>query len=241
MSMSPMSGRPLVYIVEDDPVIRQLMTDVFLRHDHDAIGFPNALAFWQGLETARPDLVILDVMMPGEDGLSVCRRLRDTAAVPVIIASAKGESLDRILGLELGADDYLSKPFDHRELIARARAVLRRPHAAPTSASRTVIRFDGWMMDTVSRTVTPNGHPALNLTAAEFDVLALLVERGDVVSRLDIARHLGRPAHGALSRAIDVTVSRLRRKLHDRVGGQPIIRPVRNRGYVLTAEVEGWS
>jgi two-component system, OmpR family, response regulator len=235
-----MTGKSILF-VEDDRDIRTLLADFLLREGfavevaEDGIGVDRALA------RMKPDLVILDIMLPGEDGLSICRRLRARSAVPVIMLTARNDDIDRIVGLELGADDYLGKPFNPRELLARIRAILRRAER-PASAVSTRRRrsFGDFVVDLDARSVDTKDGTRVPLTSAEFDLLACFVERPRrVLTRdqlLDWTR--GRNAD-PFDRTIDVTVSRLRKKLE---GADPaavaVVTTVRNGGYLFSAEVE---
>jgi two-component system OmpR family response regulator len=234
-----MAQGALVYIVEDDPEIRQLVCDLLAREDFRCEAAADAAAFWALLERQAPDLVILDIMMPGEDGLSICRRLQGRSDIPVLIASARGEALDRVVGLEVGADDYLGKPFEPRELVARVRALLRRRDRTGRRESPRVLGFAGWRLDLATRALTaPNGEP-LELTAGEFDLLAAFLARPrTILSRDDLMDVLKGRAADAFDRSIDVQVSRLRRKLGDDPREPRLVRTVRNAGYLFTAAVE---
>jgi len=234
-----MAQSALVYIVEDDPEIRRLVRDLLAREDFRCEVAADAAAFWVLFERQAPDLVILDIMMPGEDGLSICRRLQGRSHVPVLIASARGEALDRVVGLEVGADDYLAKPFEPRELVARVRALLRRRDRPALSESPRVQGFAGWRLDLATRALTdPAGEP-LELTAGEFDLLAALLGRPrTILSRDDLMDMLKGRAADVFDRSIDIQISRLRRKLGDDPREPRLIRTVRNAGYLFTAEVE---
>ena len=191
-----------------------------------------------------PDLVVLDLMMPGEDGLSLTRWLRaQGTSVPIIMLTAMGEDTDRIVGLEMGADDYLAKPFNPRELLARIKAVLRRiqtvPSPAQSHAGGVRLRFDGWTLDVSTRDLESKDGVVVALSAGEFDLLQAFVEHPRrVLSRdqlLDLAR--GRTAV-PFDRSIDIQVSRLRRKLGDDAKEPQLIKTVRGGGYLFTAEVQ---
>ena len=229
-----MTGKSILF-VEDDRDIRTLLADFLVREGfavevaEDGVGVDRALA------RMKPDIVILDLMLPGEDGLSICRRLRTRSAVPVIMLTARNDDIDRIVGLELGADDYVGKPFNPRELLARIRAILRRAER-PASAAlvRRLRSFAGFVVDLDARSVDTKGG-----TRVPLDLLARFVERPRrVLTRdqlLDWTR--GRNAD-PFDRTIDVTVSRLRKKLE---GADPtaaaIVTTVRNGGYLFSAEV----
>jgi len=194
----------------------------------------------QILGRGHTDLVVLDVMLPGEDGLAICRRLAGTGGPPIIMLSAMGEETDRIIGLELGADDYLPKPCNPRELLARIRAVLRRRHERRVSDGPigAVCEFAGWRLDLVRRELRSPQGVVVNLSSGEFSMLRAFVDRPQRVLTRDRLLDLARgPDTEAYDRAIDVQISRLRKKLDDGSGGQELIRTVRNEGYMFTAKV----
>jgi len=232
-------AEPLIYLVEDDPEIRALVAALLAREGMACEPAPDAAAFWTLFERKAPDLVILDVMMPGEDGLSICRRLQAVSTVPVLISSARGEPMDRVVGLEVGADDYLAKPFEPRELVARVRALLRRRERNDRPAPARVAVFAGWRLDLGARSLTSPTGRGVELTAGEFDLLSTLVQRPrQVLSRDDIMDVLKGRQADAFDRSIDIQVSRLRRKLGDDPSTPALIRTVRNAGYLFTADVE---
>jgi len=237
-----MAQDALVYLVEDDPEIRRLVCDLLAREGLRCEAVADAVAFWTLFDRRSPDMVILDIMMPGEDGLSICRRLQDRSPVPVLIASARGEAVDRVLGLEIGADDYLAKPFEPRELVARVRALLRRRDRFASAGAARVRVFAGWRLDLATRALTaPSGDP-VELTAGEFDLLAAFLARPrTVLSRDDLMDMLRGRAADVFDRSIDIQVSRLRRKLGDDPREPRLIRTVRNAGYLFTPEVEARS
>jgi two-component system OmpR family response regulator len=188
------------------------------------------------------DLVILDLMLPGEDGLTLARQLREESGVGIIILTGRGETVDRIIGLEMGADDYLPKPFHLRELLARVKSVLRRVQSRtgePSQAARSHARFAGWSLDLSSRELTSPQGQEVRLTTGEFDLLAAFVNNpNQVLSRdrlLDLARN--REA-GPFDRTIDVQVGRLRRKLEEDPQNPSLIKTVRGSGYIFTPTVE---
>ena len=236
---------PKIAAVEDDAEIRDLVV-AFLRKDgFGAQGFANGAAFEAARAEQSFDLVILDIMIPGEDGLSICRRLVGANGPAVIILSAKGEDLDRIIGLEVGADDYLPKPFNPRELTARIRSVLRRRAAEPPDhksvpayEGRDVLTFAGWRLDVDGRSLTdPNGAP-VTLSAGEFALLVAFVQHPRrVVSRDQLIDWTRGSDMAPVDRAIDVQLSRLRRKLGDDPKNPALIKTVRGDGYVFAAEV----
>jgi two-component system OmpR family response regulator len=233
-----MSGQTIL-IVEDDREIRSLLVDFLAREGYEAIGVEDGPAMDRALARLRPDLVVLDVMLPGEDGLSICRRLRAKGSLPILMLTAKGEDIDRIVGLELGADDYLPKPFNPRELLARIRAILRRIASVPAKELCRRLAFGAVVVDLEARSVTGADGATVELTSAEFDLLACFLERPKrVLSReqlLDWTR--GRIA-APYDRTIDVSVSRLRRKLAvlDPQAASSV-KTVRNGGYLFAGDV----
>jgi two-component system OmpR family response regulator len=222
----------LILLVDDDPDIRQLIGDFLAQH-----GFRVALAadgaeMDEEIARERPALIVLDLMLPGEDGLAICRRLSAAGRIPVIMLSALGEETDRIVGLELGADDYLPKPCSPRELLARVRAVLRRGDRGEPAAGGCY-RFAGWSFDPRRRELRKPGGVAMALSSGEFRLLTAFVERPQrVLTRdqlLDVARG---PDADVYDRAIDVQVSRLRKKLKGE-DGRDLIVTVRSEGYMF--------
>lgn len=237
-----MTRTTLIAIVEDDPEIRELVCGLLEREGFETAPCPDVAEFDRLSARRRVDLAILDVMLPGEDGLSLCRRLSAQGQTPVLMVTAKGDDIDRIIGLEIGADDYLPKPFNPRELVARAKAILRRTREtlAPVAPiRRATYRFAGWTLDAASRDLAdPDGGP-VDLTGGEYDLLlSFLAHPQRVLSRdrlLDWTR--GRSAM-PYDRTIDVQLSRLRRRLAEHPTGAALIRTVRGGGYLFSAPVE---
>jgi two-component system OmpR family response regulator len=187
------------------------------------------------------DLVILDVMLPGEDGFSICRRLRGISAIPIIMLTARGEEIDRILGLEIGADDYVAKPFSSRELVARVRALLRRAESAPGLARLRMrqLTFSGWCIDPAARELFDADGTRIALTSVEFDLLlAFCRHPGQILSREKLIELIHGGHAGSIERSIDVHISRIRQKIEADPRDPSIIKTVRLGGYVLTPAVE---
>src|SRR5260221_3810857 len=234
-------GTEHILVGDDDRERGALLSKFFTRHHYRVTVATNGKTMFEALTGATIDLVILDLMLPGEDGLSHCRRLRQESAVPVIMLTAMHSDVDRIVGLEVGADDYLTKPFSSRELLARIRAVLRRtgiqPHGAQAREG-AVLGFAGWRLDVSSRQLTSPEKLLVHLTAGEFDLLVALADRAPrVLTRdqlLDIAR--GRSA-SAFDRSVDVQISRLRRKIETNAKDPALIRTVRGGGCMLSVPV----
>lgn len=230
-----------ILCVEDDPEIAHMLTEVFEDNGFAPVFVGSAEEMDARLKRERFDLVVLDVMLPGEDGLSICRRLRTTSSIPIIIVTARGEDVDRILGLELGADDYVTKPFNSRELVARIRALLRRAeNGGPSTRERqSALTFAGWRIDPAARELRDPAGVKIILTSAEFDLLlAFCRNPGKVLSR----EHLIEMVHGGLTgpveRSIDVHISRIRQKIEPDPKNRSMIKTVRLGGYVFTATVE---
>lgn len=227
-------------IVDDDHGLVNLLKRFLVGEGFHVDAAYDHVSGLQAALTAEHELIILDVMLPGGSGFELLKALRQESAVPVLLLTARGEAVDRILGLEIGADDYLAKPFDPRELVARIRAILRRTREAASGIVRSdpgddVLQVGEIGMHMGTRTVTCAGAP-IDLTSVEFNVLELLLRHaGTVVTREQIAEvALGRPLN-AFDRSVDVHVSRLRKKLGNCPGTDELIRPIRGMGYFFSA------
>ncbi len=234
--------KPHVLIVEDTRDIREPLGRYLREHGYRATTAQDSLAARKVMKGAAIDLIVLDIMMPGEDGLSLCRSIRETSQIPVILLTARGEEVDRIIGLEMGADDYISKPFSPRELIARISAVLRRtqalpPRQKPPEAAR--IKFGDWLLDTGQRELVGSDGMAIALSSGEFSLLQALLERPKIaLSRnqlLDLTK--GRDAE-LFDRSIDNHVSRLRKKIEPDPKNPRYIKTVWGGGYMMAVEPE---
>jgi two-component system OmpR family response regulator len=241
-----MEPSPHLLIVDDDREIRELLSRFLRKHGFRVTVAIDGREMHRALAERAIDLVVLDLMLPGEDGLSLCRRLRSDSNTPVIMLTAMGEDIDRIVGLEMGADDYVAKPFNPRELLARIKAVLRRagassPHGtkAANEQSTTRVRFDGWTLDLSKRELISPSGVLVPMSGGEFTLLATFVPHPQrVLSRdqlLDFAR--GREAQ-PFDRSIDVQVSRLRRKIEDDPREPALVKTVRGGGYLFAPKVE---
>ena len=235
--------RPLsmILLVEDDPALRVLTARALQENGYQVRACAAAPEFWQAFEGGDVELVLLDIMLPGTSGIDLCRRIRQQSDVPIIFISAKGSEVDRVIGLELGADDYLPKPFGTRELIARVRAVLRRWESrgggGEEERSKGIARFEGWTIDLPRRELRSPTEAVVDLTGAEFDLLAVLVDHAQRVIARERLIELSRTRIGDSSdRSIDVLISRLRRKLSTEERPAPIV-TVRGVGYMLSAPV----
>lgn len=232
----------VILLVDDDPELRKLVSDFLAGHGYKVHAVGSAAELRQVVGEVQPDLIILDVMMPGEDGLSVARRIAAENGPPVIILSALGSDTDRIIGLEVGADDYLAKPCNPRELLARVRALIRRQQAAATRSQASSVggrryEFAGWRLDLLRRELRDPSGTFINLSNGEFVLLRAFVEHPQrVLSRDQLIDLTGGRDAEPFDRAIDSQISRLRRKLNERAESE-LIRTVRNEGYMLLPKV----
>ncbi len=229
-----------VAVVEDDPEISRMMTNYMTDHGFEVTSARNGRDLDRVLSSGKIDCVILDVGLPGEDGLSICRRLRGKSTVPIIMVTGRGTETDRIVGLELGADDYLPKPFNPRELVARVRAVMRRSAGGemPQTQAPQVLTFEGWRLDMARRQLfTPENAPR-SLTSGEFNILSIFCQNArKVLSRDDLLELLHGRAAAVFDRSIDVQISRLRRKIETNLKDPSFIKTVRYGGYFFTPQV----
>ena len=234
-------GSPHILVVDDHSEIRDLLKRFLEQHGMRVSCARDGKEMKRLLDEREFDLLVLDLMMPGEDGLTLCRELRVKSRLPIIMLTAMGEETDRIIGLEMGADDYLPKPFNPRELLARIKAVMRRTQAEIQPVPETLtrdLRFDRWLLDINRRELVDEEGVGMSLSTAEFDLLKVFLERPQrVLSRdqlLDLAR--GREAV-AFDRAIDTLVSRLRRKLERDPKNPELIKTIWGGGYLFAADV----
>lgn len=228
-----------ILVVDDEPALREPLADYLVRQGFVVTQAGTAAEARSRLLETGCDLVLLDIMMPGEDGLSLCRHLVEAKRLPVIFITAKGESTDRIVGLEIGADDYVVKPFDPRELVARIRSVLRRASKQSSEVSDAIVYdFEGWQLDPLKRRLTDAEGAVVAISSAEFRLLlAFLDHPRQVLDRdrlLDMVQ--GREAH-LFDRAVDNQISRLRRKIEVDSRNPQLIQTVWGGGYMLAAEV----
>lgn len=237
-----MTRSPHILVVDDHRQIRDSVSRFLEKSGMRATPARDAADMDRKLATGNYDLMVLDVMMPGEDGLSVCRRLSAERRLPIILLTALGQEADRIVGLELGADDYLPKPFNPRELLARIKAVLRRTQAAAPEAGRLTgkrVRFAGLVFDADARVIVDRQGREIGLTTADHRLLTVLLERPrTVLSREQLLDLTQGRSGGPLDRTIDNQISRLRRKIEPDPTRPRLVTTVRNAGYCLAAEVE---
>jgi two-component system, OmpR family, response regulator len=237
-----MSDNGHILVVDDQKEICDVVQEYLTGEGYRVSTANDGSAMRRALGQSHVDLVILDLMLPGEDGLTLARGLRDESGIGIIILTGRGETVDRIIGLEMGADDYLPKPFHLRELLARVKSVLRRVQSRtgePGQTTRSHAQFAGWSLDLSSRELMSPGGEEVRLTTGEFDLLAAFVNNpNQVLSRdrlLDLARN--REA-GPFDRTIDVQVGRLRRKLEEDPQNPTLIKTVRGSGYIFTPTVD---
>jgi two-component system OmpR family response regulator len=238
-----MTKRDHILLVDDDAEIRALLSEYLTREGFTVTAVPDGRGMDEALEDTRFDLAVLDLMLPGEDGVSLCKRLRARSILPVIMLTARGEEADRITGLEAGADDYLAKPFNPRELLARVHSVLRRARTLPdevTPEQARRFRFSGWNLDTLTRQLVSPTSVVTPLSGAEYRLLSVFLHHaGEVLSRDQLTEMIrGRGSHMPFDRSIDVQVSRLRQRLGDDGRVPAFIRTVRGEGYVFAVPVE---
>jgi two-component system, OmpR family, response regulator len=228
-----------ILVVEDDKAIRELVAKFLSENGFRVTKAANGRELDRELKCRNISLILLDMMLPGESGENICKRLRQDTNIPIVMLTAKGEEIDKVVGLELGADDYITKPFSPRELLARVRAVLRR-YSAPAFNAATIqdqtFSFGRWQLHTALRKLTDNNGVQTILTGAEFDLLMVFCNHaGQVLSRdkiLDLTH--GRIA-GPFERSVDILVSRLRQKLEDNPDEPTLIKTIRGSGYTFTA------
>jgi two-component system OmpR family response regulator len=230
-----------ILIVDDDGEIRNLLSRYLQKNGLRASAVADGRAMWQALDRGSFDLIVLDLMLPGDDGLTLCRTLRARSDIPVIMLTARGEETDRIVGLEMGADDYLPKPFSARELLARIKVILRRARSLPPNMrpeEDREIRFGGWSLDTVHRHLVSPAGVVTPIGGAEYRLLRIFLEHPNrVLSRDQLVEMTQGKEADALDRSIDVQVSRLRRRLGDGSRDPGMIKTVRGEGYVLSVPV----
>lgn len=231
-----------ILVVDDDAEIRQLLKVFLQKHGLRASTAADGKAMWRVLDKAAIDLIVLDLMLPGESGLSLCQKLCAETHTPVIMLTALDEDTDRIIGLEMGADDYLAKPFNPRELLARIHSVLRRARAMPDTPDQTEpkgrLHFQGWTLDTVARHLISVDGVVVPLSGGEYRLLRVFLDRPNrVLSRDQLLELVSGKEATPFDRSIDVQVGRLRRRLGDDSREPHLIKTVRGAGYVFTESV----
>jgi DNA-binding response OmpR family regulator len=234
-----------ILAVDDDPSVREMVRDYLTDNEFEVVTASNGAEMQRALDGQAVDLVILDVKMPGQDGFDLARRIRSRSALPIIMLTAQDEEVDRVLGLELGADDYLTKPFSPRELLARIRAVLRRQELAAQAAAAAagdkgvaqVYRFEGWELATATRRLLSPARGRVELTAGEYSLLLAFLRSPRRILSRDQLIEAGKSRTEAFDRSIDVLILRLRRKIEENPNEPRLIRTERSAGYFFDAEV----
>lgn len=230
-------------LVDDDVEICELLSDLLRKYGYAVLTAGDGKQMFHLLAENTVDLIVLDVMLPGEDGLSLCRKLRSLSSLPIIMLTANSEETDRIIGLEMGADDYMAKPFNPRELVARIKAVLRRSHdntqIIKNQQEAEQYEFAGWKMETASRRLMAPDGIEIILSAGEYALLNIFITRPRrVLSRDQLLELLHNRSYGPFDRSVDIQVSRLRQKLGDDPKNPHIIKTVRGGGYLFAPLVE---
>ncbi|MCG8428830.1 MAG: response regulator [Chromatiales bacterium] len=237
-----METQPHILVVDDDLEIRDLLKQYLEKNGMRVTTVGEGKEMQQMLDAAHIDLIVLDLMLPGSDGLELCRNLRVNSQLPVIMLTARGDEMDRILGLEMGADDYLPKPFNPRELLARIKVVLKRTQTLPPQSepdTKALRAFAGWTVDPIARHLLSESGVVTPLSGAEYRLLTVFLDHPNRILNRDQLLDLtqGREAD-PFDRSIDVLISRLRRRLNDDPKDPQIIKTIRGEGYVLAVKVE---
>lgn len=227
-------------VVDDDPEICELLSGYLMQNGFQVSTAMNGEQMFEQLGDKAIDLIVLDIMMPGDDGFTLCKKIRTSSSVPIIMLTAGSDETDRIIGLELGADDYMAKPFNPRELLARIKAVFRRVDEREQRVAQVrKIRFGNWCLDVSSRELESTQGEVLPLNGADFNLLQIFLHHpGEVLSRDELSTQIRGRETTPFDRSIDVQVSRLRQRLGDDGKSPQIIKTVRGAGYILTSQVE---
>jgi two-component system, OmpR family, response regulator len=246
MKMDRITMKQKILVVDDDKEVRDLLTEYLQRNKFDVVTATNAAEFevlfahYKDNDTEQLSLIILDVMLPDVDGFELCKRIRNESQVPVFMVTACSDDTDRIIGLELGADDYIAKPFNPRELLARIRAVHRRMNhvSQPKLQSIRAYKFREYYLDVVERTLVKNGNELINLSGTDFQLLQYFVENsGAILDRGKLSENTRGRDTGPMDRYLDVQISRLRARICETGSNAALIKTVRGAGYVFSAEV----
>ncbi|MCE0557753.1 MULTISPECIES: response regulator transcription factor [unclassified Motilimonas] len=233
-----MNSAKQILIVDDDTEIRELLQQYLAKAGFAVTTAAEGIEMFQRLNEMVPDLIILDIMMPGDDGFTLCQKIRRDSNVPIIMLTASSDETDRVIGLEIGADDYIAKPFSPRELLARIKALLRRAQFSASSGSR-YIHFANWRLDTLKRSLTSQDKEELELSGADYNLLMLFLQHPNQILDRDTISDATRGREALpMERGIDVQLSRLRQRLGDNGKSPKLIKTIRGAGYVLIAEVK---
>ncbi|MGE4356781.1 response regulator [Halothiobacillus sp.] len=229
-----------ILVVDDDADLRSLLREYLTDQGYHVLEAAEGNELWTRLENSTVDLIILDLMLPGEDGLSLCRTIRARQTTPILMLTARGDEMDRIIGLEMGADDYLPKPFHPRELLARIRSIFRRSEQQNHAQPPRHLHFSGWTLDLAARHLMSADQVVVPLSTGEFRLLKTLAEHPNtVLSRDQLMDALAGRESDPLDRTIDVMMSRLRRRLGDDAREPTLIKTIRNEGYMLLTNPQG--
>ncbi|MCE2573039.1 response regulator [Motilimonas eburnea] len=232
-----MTSTKQILIVDDDKEIRELLQQYLSKSGFDVATAEEGVAMFQCLSQNQPDLIILDVMMPGDDGFTLCQKIRRDSNVPIIMLTANSDETDRVIGLEIGADDYIAKPFSPRELLARIKALLRRAQFSASAEAR-YIHFANWRLDTQKRNLLSEDGEELALSGADYNMLMLFLQHPNQILDRDTISDATRGREALpMERGIDVQLSRLRQRLGDNGKNPKLIKTIRGAGYVLIATV----
>jgi two-component system, OmpR family, response regulator len=232
---------PHILVVDDDREIRSLLREYLATNGFRATSVADGQEARRALERGRFDLIVLDLMLPRESGFEICRALRATSDIPIIMLTARGDEIDRIVGLEVGADDYVVKPFSPREFVGRIKAILRRSQRAPDADDDNVrcYRFAGWQLDTMTRALTSPKGKQISLGGADFSLLAILLARAPrLLTRIQMMDLMRDRDYDPLDRSVDVRISRLRQTLNEHARSGHVIKTVYGRGYLIGVPVE---
>ena len=234
-----------VLIVDDDAEIRQLLEQLLIKYNYQVSTASNGNEMFAVLNSKSVDLILLDVLLPGDDGFVLCRKIREKYTIPVIMVTAIGEATDRVVGLEMGADDYLTKPFNARELVARIRAVMRRTQEGASktadfiSEDEEVLEFEGWRLQRASRSLLSKDQVEVALSAGDYDLLCAFIDRPQkILSRDQLLDLTKNRSSGPFDRSIDIQVSRLRYKIEEDPKNPTLIKTVRGGGYFFCAKIK---
>ncbi len=240
VTIRTMAQTPKILIVDDDPRICRLLSNFLHKEGYEVQTASCGDEMWELVSQDMPDLIILDFMLPGENGLTLAGKLRKQSDVGIIFLTGKNETIDKIVGLEVGADDYLAKPFDNRELLARIRSVYRRTHdqnETRETGFSPLIEFDGWQLDISANKLTSTGGEIVKLTDQETQLLSLLIKNAHkVLDREAILKSVTGHSWNPNSRSIDVAVGKLRKKINDSSNEPKYIKTIRNKGYMFIAK-----
>ena len=230
-----------IMAVDDDLITRELLNDTLLKHDFKADVFRDGKELFNALKTKVPNLIILDLMLPGEDGLTILKKVRENSNIPIIMLTSADEEIDRIIGLEMGADDYLGKPFSPRELIARIKTVLRRTFSEKISNIENeddTIFFDDFILDKSKHKLSKNNGEEVSLSSGEYEMLIVFIKHaGRVLTREQLLYYLKGEEPTPFDRSIDIQISRLRKKIEKDSNSPEIIKTIRGGGYIFYPKI----